>query len=126
MTFAYWTILFMIVLAPLTVLFAKLHPEFDNGASRAFLERQTGWRRRLDWAHRNHYEALPAYAAAVIVANLTGVTPALIDWLAAVFVAARVAYTFAYAFDRPSLRSMLWSVGFACIAALFVAGAAGW
>jgi len=42
----------------------------DNRAPRPSLESLSGWRQRADWAHRNHFEAFPAFAAVVFVAEL--------------------------------------------------------
>jgi len=85
----------------------------------------TGWQQRLDWAHRNHFETFPAFAAAVIIAQMQGAPQGWADILAGLFVLIRLAYTGAYAADRPSLRSNLWSVGFLCVLGLFALAAIG-
>jgi uncharacterized MAPEG superfamily protein len=56
MTFAYWMLLAAALLPYFTVGLAK-SGGFDNHAPRPDLENLTGWRRRADWAHRNHFEA---------------------------------------------------------------------
>ena len=45
-----------------------------------------------------------------------------VDGLACAFIAIRLAYTAAYIGDRPTLRSALFGLGFACVIGLFVAG----
>jgi uncharacterized MAPEG superfamily protein len=39
------------------------------------------------------------------------------------FIAARVAYGLLYIADRPTLRSVVWTVGFACVVGMFIAAA---
>ena len=39
--------------------------------------------------------------------------------------AARLAYTAAYIFDKPALRSAIWGLGFLCVILLFCAGLYG-
>jgi uncharacterized MAPEG superfamily protein len=123
-TFAYWTILVAALLPYVTVGLAKGgRSGYDNATPRAWAERLAGWKRRAEWAHRNHFEAFGPFAAAVIVANLAHAAPGRIDLLAGLFIVCRVAYTLAYLADRPTLRSVLWMCGIACVIALFVAGA---
>lgn len=123
MTFAYWMILAAIFLPYLTILFAKAPGGIDNRAPRLGLASLTGWRQRADWAHRNHFEAFPAFAAAVIVAELAHMEQSRIDLLAGSFVLLRVLYTVTYLADRATLRSIVWSLAFFAVLALFVLSA---
>lgn len=123
MTLALWMILVAALLPYLTIGFAKATSDVDNHAPRLSAERLTGVAQRADWAHRNHFEAFPAFAAAVIVAQLMHVPQTRVDALAATFIAARLAYTWAYFTDRATTRSLIWFVGFACMIALFVLAA---
>jgi len=123
MTFAYWMILAAIFLPYLTILFAKVPGGIDNRAPRLGLASLTGWRQRADWAHRNHFEAFPAFAAAVIVAELAHMEQSRIDLLAGSFVLLRVLYTVTYLADRATLRSIVWSLAFFAVLALFVLSA---
>lgn len=43
----------------------------------------------------------------------------LIDELAVLFLIVRIAYVFTYIGNRPTLRSILWSIGFAINIAIF-------
>jgi uncharacterized MAPEG superfamily protein len=122
MSFAYWMVFAAAVLPYVSVGLAKTGG-VSNRAPREGLDGLTGWRRRADWAHRNHFEAFPAFAAAVIIAQLAGVSPPLINLLAGSFVAARIGYTLAYLADRPTLRSLVWTAGFGCVAALLITAA---
>ncbi len=124
MEISYWCILIAGLLPILTVSVAKYgHRDFDNGEPRAWLDKQTGLRRRADYAHRNHFEAFPFFAAAVLVAQQTGVAQEWINGLAMAFIAARVIYTALYLNDLPSLRSLSWTVGYACVLGLFAVSA---
>jgi uncharacterized MAPEG superfamily protein len=122
MTFAYWMILAAAFLPYATVAAAK-SGGVDNHAPRETLAALSGWRQRADWAHRNHFEAFPVFAAAVIVAELTHVAQSRIDLLAGSFVALRIVYTFLYIADWATPRSIVWALGFITVIALFVLGA---
>ena len=121
MSFALWMVLAAALLPYLTVATAKFGGTgYDNAAPRQWTEGLQGWRRRMEWAHLNHFEAFPAFAAAVLVSHVTGVAGTA-DWLAGAFVALRVGYTGAYAADRPGLRSVLWFLALGCVIGLFTA-----
>ena len=125
MTIAFWCVLAAAFLPFVAVGLAKWDASFDNAAPREWLERREGWRKRAYWAHQNSFEAFPPFAAAVIIAHVAGGSPVAIDFLALGFVAARIAYIACYVTDRPTLRSIVWTAGFACVVGLFVAGARG-
>jgi uncharacterized MAPEG superfamily protein len=124
MTIAFWAVLAACFLPILCAWLAKAGGKgFDNAAPRDWIDRQTGWRRRAEWAQRNHYEVFPAFAAAVLVAHLAHAPQAWADTLAVGFVVLRLGYIAAYVLDRPSLRSALWTLGFLCVLGLFAIAA---
>lgn len=121
MTIAYWCILVAGLLPICTVAVAKWgRRDYDNSEPRAWMDRLTGLRRRADYAHRNHFEAFPFFAAAVLVAQQTGVAQPRIDTLAVAFILVRLVYTVLYLRDLPSLRSLAWLIGYGCVIALFL------
>ncbi|HXM84672.1 MAG TPA: MAPEG family protein [Stellaceae bacterium] len=122
MTFAYWMILAAAFLPYLTVAIAK-SAGIDNRAPRVSLDRLKGWRKRADWAHRNHFEAFAPFAAAVIVAELAHAPQSRIDLLAGAFILLRLIYTALYIANQAAWRSIVFTLGFLCIVALFVIGA---
>lgn len=122
MHFSYWMILVAGLLPYFTVALAKASKHFDNANPRAYLANLTGWRARADAAHKNHFEAFPFFAAAVIVAQLKGTSQHTIDVLAALFVGARIAYTAAYLVNLATLRSVVWFIGLGCAIALIGIG----
>ena len=104
----------------LTVAVAKWgRRDFDNAEPRAWLDKQQGFRRRADYAHRNHFEAFPFFAAAVLIAEQLQADAWRIDSLAIGFIVARILYTVLYLTDKPSLRSIAWVAGYVCVLALF-------
>jgi uncharacterized MAPEG superfamily protein len=123
MKFAYWMILAAALLPYLTVVLAKAQGGIDNRAPRRGLDGLTGWRQRADWAHRNHFEAFPAFAAAVIVAELARMPQGRIDLLAGAFVLLRIVYTGLYLAGRATLRTVVWALGLICVLGLFVLNA---
>jgi uncharacterized MAPEG superfamily protein len=122
-TTAYWCVLAAALAPYLTVAFAKSRSDFDNAAPRVWLTRLEGWRARAHWAHQNAFEAFPPFAAAVIIAHLAQAPQNRVDALALGFVAARLLYSAFYILDRPALRSLVWTAGFACVVGLFVIAA---
>lgn len=124
MTIALWCVLIAAMLPYVLVFIAKIGARgFDNRKPRAFYESAHGFRKRAVWAQQNSYEIFPLFAAAVIIAHMAGAAQARIDWLAIAFVASRVAYGVCYLADRHLLRSLVWTLGFACCVALFIIGA---
>jgi uncharacterized MAPEG superfamily protein len=120
MTLANWMVLAAAVLPFLTVIIAKSDPSMDNGAPRAWLEKQGGFRQRADWAHRNHIESFAPFAAAVILAQMAGAAQGRIDTLAVAFILLRVVYTGLYIANLATLRSLVFILGFICVAWLFL------
>jgi len=126
MTLAFWYVLIAAFLPYATLAFAKWSRDYDNRDPRAWLATQGGLRRRADYAHRNHLEAFPFFAAAVLIGAFTHVAQVWLDRVALAFIALRIAYTLAYLADRPSLRSLVWTAAYGCCVALFVmAGLSG-
>lgn len=124
MTIAYWCVLAAALLPYFTVAVAKSKGDFDNAAPRDWLARQDGFRKRALWAHENAFEAFPPFAAGVVIAHLAHAPQGWIDVLAIAFTVARIAYAVLYILDRPTARSIVWTVGFACVVGLFIAAAA--
>src|ERR1700720_3461492 len=101
MTLAYWMLIAAAMMPYLTIALAKSAGGIDNRAPRPSLESLSGWRQRAEWAHRNHFEAFPAFAAAVFVAELTHAPQNRM--LAAIFVLLRVIYTTLYIVNQATL-----------------------
>jgi uncharacterized MAPEG superfamily protein len=92
---------------------------FDNSRPRdpAFYDNPIAT--RALGAHQNGIEAFPFFAAAVLLAEFRACPQNLINELAVLFVIVRISYVFTYIGNRPTLRSILWSIGFAINIAIF-------
>ena len=121
MTVAEWCIFASLMLALLSIASAKWFRfgRFDNSKPRdpAFYEDPIAT--RALGAHQNGIEAFPFFAAAVLLAEFRACPQNLINELAILFVIVRIAYVFTYIGNRPTLRSILWSIGFAINIAIF-------
>jgi uncharacterized MAPEG superfamily protein len=93
---------------------------YDNHDPRAWLAQQGGYRARANAAQANCFEAFPFFAVGVLLALLTGVDPFMVDLLAALFVATRVAYVACYLADKALFRTIFWSVGYLSVVTFFV------
>jgi len=124
MTTAYWCILIAAILPYLFVALAKVGgPRFDNHCPREYCEKLHGWRKRAYWTHLNGFEAFPPFAVAVLIAQHSFVEQSTIDSLAIAFILARILHGIFYIYNKDILRSLVWTIGFACVVALFVVAA---
>lgn len=124
MTVALWCVLIAIFLPPLCGLIAKVSSgRFGirhNHDPRAFLDSLEGLPRRANAAQQNGYEAFPAFAAAVIIADLVGnAEQVTLDVLAVLYITSRLLYIICYLADWATLRSLVWFSGMALIVAMF-------
>ncbi|MGX1019492.1 putative MAPEG superfamily protein [Pseudomonas sp. Y3 TE3536] len=128
MTVALWCILIALVLPPLCALIAKVSSgRFglkDNHDPRAFLDTLSGLPRRAHAAQQNSYEAFPAFAAAVLVADIVGNAEQVTqDVLGVMYITSRLLYIICYLADWAALRSVVWFTGLALIVTFFVVSA---
>jgi uncharacterized MAPEG superfamily protein len=121
MTVAEWCVfgtlmLYLLTIAPVKWLGFR---RFDNSKPRDPAFYQDPIAARALGAHLNGIEAFPFFAAAVLLAQFRGGPQRLVDELAVLFLIVRIAYVFTYLGDRPTLRSILWSIGFTINVAIF-------
>jgi len=93
---------------------------YDNHLPRAQQAALTGWGARSVAAHLNGFETFAPFAAAVLVAHISGAATGLIDGLAVVFVVSRLFYVGFYLADLAGLRSTVWTVGWIVTLVLFL------
>lgn len=74
-------------------------------------------------AHNNAFEALPIFAAGVVIAHICGADPTWSMYLAVTWVIARVAHGVLYLADVDLLRSLVFAVGMVCAVGMFVLAA---
>jgi uncharacterized MAPEG superfamily protein len=94
--------------------------EYDNARPRASGFYESGWRARALGAHQNAGEAIPFFAAAVLLAEFRAAPQGVVDALAGAFIGLRLVYLAAYLGNQPLARSTIWSLGFLVNIALFL------
>ena len=119
MTVAYKCVLIAIILPYIFIIAAKAKSKVKNRDPRLGEAKLTGYQQRAYWAHCNAFEALPAFAAATIIAHLLHYQQNYIDNIAIVFIVCRVLHGIFYIADKPTLRSLAWFIAFACIISMF-------
>lgn len=119
MPVAYWCILIAALLPLVWVGYAKSGSR-DNNAPRDDANRLDGAKRRAYAAHQNAYENFPFFAVAVMAALSFGASPGMVDWLAVLYIAFRVAHGLLYVADKSSLRSMAYAGALFVNIAIFV------
>jgi uncharacterized MAPEG superfamily protein len=121
MTIAEWCVFGALLLYLLTIAPVKWirFRRFDNSKPRdpGFYEDPIA--ARALGAHLNGIETFPFFAIAVLLAQFRQCPQRLIDELAVLFLIVRVAYVFTYIGNRPTLRSILWTIGFVINTAIF-------
>ena len=130
MSIAYWCIVVAAVLPYAWIFFAKSGaPGYNNKDPRGWLAKQDSYRvRNANGAHLNAFEAFPAFAASVLMAQFAAVDPGRIAMLALAFIAFRILHGIFYLTGTHGMRSLAWLGGLACVlglmgsAALQVAG----
>ncbi len=100
--------LYLLTIAPIKWIGFR---RFDNARPRDPAFYQDPIAARALGAHLNGIEAFPFFAIAVLLAEFRTGPQRVIDELAVLFLIVRIAYVFTYLGNRPTLRSILWSVG---------------
>lgn len=125
MAIAYWCILVAALLPYVWVAIAKTSaPNYNNKDPRNWVARQDSYRvRNANGAHLNAFEAFPAFAAGVLMAQFAGVDAHHVALLSLAFVGLRVLHGIFYIFGVHVLRSLAWLGGFVCVLALMAQAA---
>jgi uncharacterized MAPEG superfamily protein len=120
-TIADLCLLAAVVLTILSIMPAKLdgRREYDNANPRDPRFYTAGLRARSQGAHLNGFEVFPFFAASVILAEMRLVPQGTVNMLAVAFIVVRIAYVLLYLGDRPTWRSVVWSIGLLCNLAIF-------
>jgi uncharacterized MAPEG superfamily protein len=121
MTVAEWCIFATLMLYLLSIASVKWirFRRFDNSRPRDPVFYEDPIAARALGAHQNGIEAFPFFAVAILLAEFRDCPQNWINELAILFVIVRIAYVFTYLGNRPTLRSIMWSIGFAINVAIF-------
>ncbi|NER60888.1 hypothetical protein G3435_14705 [Pseudomonas sp. MAFF212428] len=128
MTVAFWCVLIAVLLPLVCTSIAKLssgrYNLRQNHDPRAFQETLEGLPRRAHAAQLNSFEAIPAFVAAVVIADIVGNAEQVTqDVLAVLYITSRLLYIICYLADWAVLRSLVWFAGIGLIVSLFVVSA---
>ena len=125
MFIAYCSIIVAACLPYLWAVLAKTSaPGYNNKDPRGWVARQENYRVRNAYAaHLNAFEAFPAFAAAVLMAQFAQVDAQHVAWLSMVFIVFRILHGIFYLADKPPLRSLSWLGGIVCVVWLMAAAA---
>jgi len=105
---------------PLSMAMARQPEGYDNAHPRDQQAKLTGWGRRAAAAHANGFESFPAFAAGVLASHVTQSSPQWATIFALAYVVSRAIYAFVYVSGMATVRSLVWTIGFASSLALMI------
>jgi len=125
MATAYWCVLIAALMPYVWVTIAKSGGQrYNNRDPRGWLTKQDDPRvARANGAQLNAFEAFPAFAAGVLMAQFAGVDPGRIGLFAMGFVVFRILHGVFYLSGHHYVRSLVWFAGFFCVIALMAQAA---
>ncbi len=110
----------LIYLPFLVVSYARARVGYDMSAPRAMFDKLPPYAQRATWAHQNSFEAFMIFAAAALMAYVTGQNSSLATGAAIAFVVARSLYPVFYILNIPVGRSLMFGIGSLSTTILFV------
>ncbi|MGJ3249672.1 MAG: MAPEG family protein [Elainellaceae cyanobacterium] len=111
----------ILIYAPFGVVgYGRMQAGYDTHTPRAMFDKLPAYAQRAAWAHQNSFESFMIYAAAALMAYVTGVNSVWALGAAIAYVVARALYSLFYILDIPLLRSLMFGVGSLSIGTLFV------
>ena len=118
MTIAFWCVLIAALLpyVPFGLVSGKLNPK----TPRLGVAELEGLQARAYGAHLNAFETFAPFAAAVIIAHIVESASATINWLAVIYILARLGHLGFYLADRQPLRSAAFFLGLLVTIIIFV------
>lgn len=94
----------------LVVGYARVSGGYDMSAPRAMFDKLPPYAKRATWAHQHSFETFMVFAAAAMMAYVTGVNSSLAVGSAIAFVTARLLHSIFYILDIPVLRSLMFVI----------------
>jgi uncharacterized MAPEG superfamily protein len=118
MTLAFWCVFIAALLpyVPFGLTARLLNPK----TPRQGVPNLEGLPARAHGAHLNAFEAFPPFAAAVIISHIVEGASTTVNWLAVLFIVARLGHMGFYLADRQPLRSASFFVGLIVVIVIFV------
>jgi uncharacterized MAPEG superfamily protein len=101
----------LVYLPFLVVAYGRLQAGYDMASPRALFDKLPAYAQRATWAHENAFESFVLFAAAALMAYVTGPESALVGWAAIAYVSARLLYPVFYILNVPVGRSLMFLVG---------------
>ena len=117
-------VLIWVARVPVIVAIWRSDMDFDNELPPRQMAQLEGFGARAVAAHQGLLHSFAPFAAAVVIAHITGADPRRCAVLAVAFVVAQALYVAAYLANVDYLRSLVWLVGFLTILGLFALAAA--
>ncbi|MBD2184507.1 MAPEG family protein [Planktothrix sp. FACHB-1355] len=112
---------FLIYVPFLLVAYARVQLGKEALATpRAIVDKLPPYAQRATWAHQNAFEAFMLFAAAALMAYVTGVNSSVGVGAAIAFLVARLLHSVFYILNIPLARGLMFALGSLCIATLFV------
>jgi uncharacterized MAPEG superfamily protein len=105
----------------LLVAYGRVLAGYDTAAPRAMFDKLPAFAQRATWAHQNSFESFSLFAAAALMAYVTGVDSVWAAGAAIAYVLARFFYSVFYVLNVPIGRSLMFAVGSAGIGTLMLA-----
>ena len=110
----------LIYLPFVLVAYARMRVGLDLAAPRAMFDKLPPYAQRANWAHQNSLEAFMIFAAAALMAYVTGLNSSPAVGSAIAFVIARSLYCVFYIANVPLARSLMFAIGSLCSGTLYV------
>ena len=124
MTIAFYCVVFGLFIPVILAGISKKNTavRYDNESPRDHIAHLSGKAKNAYNAEQNHYENFSIFAVAVLTAHWLGHDQSVINLLAIIFVVSRMLHATFYITNNGTLRSVSYTIGFACTIALFFAG----
>ncbi len=110
----------LIYLPFLVVAYARVQIGYDTSAPRALFDKLPPYAQRATWAHQNSFEGFMIFAAAALMAYVTGQNTDLASGAAIAFPVARLLYSVFYILNIPLARSLMFGIGSLASATLLI------
>jgi uncharacterized MAPEG superfamily protein len=104
----------------LVVAYGRQQVGYDSAAPRAMFDKLPPYAQRATWAHQNSFESFMLFAAAALMAYVTGVNSSLALGAAIAYVIARLLFSVFYILNIAIARSLMFGIGSLCIGTLMV------